>query len=166
MVTKRTAQWYSPTAKWSCATVFTVANAIAPYRGCNLRSVVSGTWVSGKPPNGVPGHFPLSDGEEPPAKWSLRQAQKHRSSKSSLLEIAFRISLYSTGFSRISCRNIRVFPVYHHADIRVFPVYPVNQHLNIRVFPVYYESNKTSLSALHPTVDRRPAHYESHIQQH
>lgn len=38
--------------------------------------------------------------------------------------------------------------------------------LNSRVFPVYYESDKTSLSALHPTVNRRPAHCVQSIQQH
>lgn len=37
-----------------------------------------------------------SDGDRRQAKGLLRQAQKHRTSKSSLLEIAFRISLYST----------------------------------------------------------------------
>jgi hypothetical protein len=40
--------------------------------------------VSGKPPNGVPGHFPLSDGEVPPAN-DLCDKRK----KTDLLEISF-----------------------------------------------------------------------------
>ncbi|HEE9952682.1 TPA: hypothetical protein R8G59_000127 [Citrobacter freundii] len=54
------------TAHRFCAS-FHEGEALAQLQIDTLCCVVSGTGVSGKPPNGVPGHFPLSDGEEPPA---------------------------------------------------------------------------------------------------
>jgi hypothetical protein len=47
---------------------FTVAKPFHNHRckRVRLRWFLSGTRVSGKPSNGVQGHFPLSDGEGPP----------------------------------------------------------------------------------------------------
>lgn len=44
-----------------------------PYTCKRFAVGMSGTGVSGKPSNGVPGHFPLSDGEEPPAKEIMKK---------------------------------------------------------------------------------------------
>ena len=71
------------TAHSFCAS-FHEGEALAQSQTDALCCVVSGTWVSGKPPNGVPGHFPLSDGEVPPAN-DLCDKRKN----TDLLEISF-----------------------------------------------------------------------------
>ena len=55
------------TAHSFCAS-FHEGEALAQLQMDTLCCVVSGTGVSGKPPNGVPGHFPLSDGDRRRAK--------------------------------------------------------------------------------------------------
>ncbi len=77
-----------------------------------------------------------SDGDRRQAKGLLRQAQKHRSSKSSLLEIAFRISLFSTSIWGLSCQSIPHFEGYILSlslNLMAIRLSQVQIHLNLRV---------------------------------
>jgi len=76
-----------------------------------------------EPPKGETGHLPGD---------TRQQSESFtRSSKSSLLEIAFRISLYRTSIWCVVCRSVHHFDVCNYAYVHHFDVYPLTTHTEI-----------------------------------
>ena len=83
-----------------------------------------------EPPKGETGHLPGD---------TRQQSESFtRSSKSSLLEIAFRISLYRTSIWCVVCRSVHHFDVCNYAYVHHFDVYPLTTHTDIHHFDVHH----------------------------